>query len=42
MAVQDVTLTLGGSQRAAELLDPICALYDAVFSVPGAGKASMR
>jgi len=34
MAVQDVTLTLGDGRRAAELLDPICALYDAVFSQP--------
>src|SRR6266545_7128835 len=34
MAVQDVTLTLGDGQLAAELLVPICALYDAVFSVP--------
>jgi ribosomal protein S18 acetylase RimI-like enzyme len=31
---QDVTLALGDSQRAAELLDPICALYDSVFSRP--------
>jgi ribosomal protein S18 acetylase RimI-like enzyme len=34
VAGQDVTLTLGDGQRAAELLDPICALYDAVFSQP--------
>lgn len=34
MAVQDVTLALGDGKRAAELLDPICALYDAVFSQP--------
>jgi len=34
VAVQDVTPTLGDGQRAAELLDPICALYDAVFSRP--------
>jgi ribosomal protein S18 acetylase RimI-like enzyme len=27
-------MTLGGGQRAGELLDPLCALYDAVFSQP--------
>ncbi len=32
--VQDVTLALRDGRRAAELLEPICALYDAVFSVP--------
>jgi ribosomal protein S18 acetylase RimI-like enzyme len=29
-----VALTLGDGRRAAELLDPICALYDMVFSQP--------
>jgi ribosomal protein S18 acetylase RimI-like enzyme len=31
---QDVSLALGDGQRAVELLDRICALYDAVFSQP--------
>jgi len=34
VAVEDVTLALGDGQRAAELLDAICTLYDAVFSQP--------
>ena len=34
MTVHEVALALGGSPRAAELLDDICALYEAAFSRP--------